>query len=61
MFKQLSPEAEGMGRAESGRASTDVDEEQSGTQSTAYISPFVDFLVLFVLTAAAAATVLVVL
>ncbi|WP_436900488.1 hypothetical protein [Halovenus halobia] len=50
-----------MGRAESGRASTDVDEEQSGTQSTAYISPFVDFLVLFVLTAAAAATVLVVL
>lgn len=50
-----------MGQVEPGTASTEVDEEQPGTQSNAYISPFVDFLVLFVLTTGAAATVLVVL
>lgn len=48
-----------MGQAEPGTTSAEIDEEQPATQSGAYISPLVDFLVLFVLTAAAAATVLV--
>lgn len=49
-----------MGRAESGERSTEVSDQRPDQRSDAYISPLADFLVLFVLTAAAA-TLLVVL
>jgi hypothetical protein len=49
-----------MGGAETGERSTEVNDQRPESQSDAYISPLTDFLLLFVLTAAAA-TLLVVL
>lgn len=51
-----------MGRAESGGVSTETDDGETGAiASGAYISPLVDFLLLFVLTVSVAVSAVVVL